>query len=87
MDDALEEIRPYVINDGGKIEVVGVSEEDGVAVRLLGRRSGASSQQMMKGVGRIGLAQDVWREAMKRINVNGDVGQALPELTKDVETT
>ena len=37
VDEALEEIRPYVINDGGNIEVVAVSEEDGiVAVRLLG---------------------------------------------------
>ena len=86
VDDALEEIRPYVINDGGNIEVVGVSEEDGVvAVRLLGAcASCASSQATMKGGVESVLRKTFGEKQFKEvINVNGDVGQAPPELTKD----
>ena len=86
VDEALEEIRPYVINDGGNIEVVGVSEEDGVvAVRLLGAcASCASSQATMKGGVESVLRKTFGEKQFKEvINVNGDVGQAPPELTKD----
>ena len=86
VDEALEEIRPYVINDGGNIEVVAVSEEDGiVAVRLLGAcASCASSQATMKGGVESALRKTFGEKAIKEvINVSGDVGQAPPELTKE----
>ena len=86
VDEALEEIRPYVINDGGNIEVVAVSEEDGiVAVRLLGAcASCASSQATMKGGVESVLRKTFGEKAFKEvINVSGDVGQAPPELTKE----
>ncbi len=86
VDEALEEIRPYVINDGGNIEVVAVSEEDGiVAVRVLGAcASGASSQATMKGGVESVLRKTFGEKAFKEvINVSGDVGQAPPELTKE----
>ena len=86
VDEALEEIRPYVINDGGNIEVVAVSEEDGiVAVRLLGAcASCASSQATMKGGVESALRKTFGEKAFKEvINVSGDVGQAPPELTKE----
>ena len=86
VDEALEEIRPYVINDGGNIEVVAVSEEDGiVAVRLLGAcASCASSQATMKGGVESALRKTFGEKAFKEvINVIGDVGQAPPELTKE----
>ncbi len=86
VDEALEEIRPYVINDGGNIEVVAVSEEDGiVAVRLLGAcASCASSQATMKGGVESALRKTFGEKSFKKvINVSGDVGQAPPELTKE----
>jgi len=86
VDEALEEIRPYVINDGGNIEVVAVSEEDGiVAVRLLGAcASCASSQATMKGGVESVLRKTFGDEIFKEVvNVSGDVGQAPPELTKE----
>ena len=86
VDEALEEIRPYVINDGGNIEVVAVSEEDGiVAVRLLGAcASCASSQATMKGGVESVLRKTFGEKAFKEVvNVSGDVGQAPPELTKE----
>ena len=86
VDEALEEIRPYVINDGGNIEVVAVSEEDGiVAVRLLGAcASCASSRATMKGGVESVLRKTFGEKAFKEvINVSGDVGQAPPELTKE----
>jgi len=86
VDEALEEIRPYVINDGGNIEVVAVSEEDGiVAVRLLGAcASCASSQATMKGGVESALRKTFGEKSFKEvINVSGDVGQAPPELTKE----
>ena len=86
VDEALEEIRPYVINDGGNIEVVAGSEEDGiVAVRLLGAgASCASSQATMKGGVESVLRKTFGEKAFKEvINVSGDVGQAPPELTKE----
>jgi len=86
VDEALEEIRPYVINDGGNIEVVAVSEEDGiVAIRLLGAcASCASSQATMKGGVESALRKTFGEKAFKEIiNVSGDVGQAPPELTKE----
>ena len=86
VDEALEEIRPYVINDGGNIEVVAVSEEDGiVAGRLLGAcASCASSRATMKGGVESVLRKTFGEKAFKEvINVSGDVGQAPPELTKE----
>ena len=86
VDEALEEIRPYVINDGGNIEVVAVSEEDGiVAVRLLAAcASCASSRATMKGGVESVLRKTFGEKAFKEVvNVSGDVGQAPPELTKE----
>lgn len=45
--EALETIRPYLQNDGGDIELVGVDEADGIVrVRLTGGCAGCPMAQM-----------------------------------------
>ena len=43
---ALEEIRPYLLRDGGDLELKGVSEDGIVSVRLLGACHGCSLATM-----------------------------------------
>ena len=84
VDEALEEIRYALINDGGNVEVVAVAEEDGiVAVRLLGNCSScASSEKTMKlGVEAV-LRKRFGQKFKEVVNVSGDVGSKSPELTK-----
>jgi Fe-S cluster biogenesis protein NfuA len=45
IEEALEEIRPFLISDGGDIELVAV-EKDTVKVQLLGACVGCSVNQM-----------------------------------------
>ena len=46
IEKALEEIRPFLQNDGGDIELVSVEENKSVKVRLLGNCVSCSVNQM-----------------------------------------
>ena len=46
VDKALEEIRPMLMADGGNVELVDVSEDGVVKVRLTGACSGCPSSQV-----------------------------------------
>ena len=46
IEKALEEIRPFLQNDGGDIELVSVEENKSVTVRLLGNCVSCSVNQM-----------------------------------------
>lgn len=46
MDKALEEIRPMLMADGGNVELVDVSEDGVVKVKLTGACSGCPSSQV-----------------------------------------
>ncbi|MBL6655498.1 MAG: NifU family protein [Flavobacteriaceae bacterium] len=46
IEKALEEIRPFLQNDGGDIELVSVEENKTVTVRLLGNCVSCSVNQM-----------------------------------------
>lgn len=46
LEKALEEIRPNLQADGGDVELVGVTEEGIVKVRLLGACAGCPMRQM-----------------------------------------
>ena len=57
--DALETIRPYLKADGGDIELVNVTEEGIVEVRLLGACVGCPMAQMTL---RAGVERSLMRE-------------------------
>jgi len=46
IEKALEEIRPFLQNDGGDIELVSIDENKAVTVRLLGNCVSCSVNQM-----------------------------------------
>ncbi|MAJ37202.1 MAG: hypothetical protein CMC19_04630 [Flavobacteriaceae bacterium] len=46
IEKALEEIRPFLQNDGGDIELVSIEENKSVTVRLLGNCVSCSVNQM-----------------------------------------
>ncbi len=46
IEKALEEIRPFLQNDGGDIELVSIDEKKAVTVRLLGNCVSCSVNQM-----------------------------------------
>ncbi len=46
IEKALEEIRPFLQNDGGDIELVSIDENKSVTVRLLGNCVSCSVNQM-----------------------------------------
>ena len=50
VDKALDSIRPYLAADGGNVEVIEITEEKHVRVKLLGACDGCSMSTMtMKG--------------------------------------
>ncbi len=46
VENALEEIRPFLQNDGGDIALLGIENDDTVRVQLLGTCVGCSVNQM-----------------------------------------
>ena len=46
VEKALDEIRPFLQNDGGDIELLGIDDERSVRVRLLGNCVACSVNQM-----------------------------------------
>ncbi len=46
VEDALEEIRPFLLNDGGNISLVGIENDTLVKVRLEGNCVGCTVNQM-----------------------------------------
>lgn len=46
INEALEEIRPFLKSDGGDIEFVDITEDDIVKVKFLGACTGCSVNQM-----------------------------------------
>ena len=51
INDALQQIRPFLQRDGGDIEFVELTEDNGVKVRLQGHCAGCPGAQMtIKGV-------------------------------------
>ncbi len=63
---ALETVRPYLIADGGDVELVSVSEEGIVEVRLTGACVGCPMSQMTL---RAGIERSLMREVpeIKRV--------------------
>lgn len=66
VERAIEEIRPHLQADGGDIELVEVSEDGVVAVRLLGACQGCPMRQMT-------LTQGVSRFLKKKVPQIKDV--------------
>jgi len=46
VEEALEEIRPFLKNDGGDIKLIGIENDEVVRVQLLGTCVGCSVNQM-----------------------------------------
>jgi len=75
IQSALDSIRPYLIADGGNVEIVGISEENELKLSLVGN---CKSSNMSSMTFRAGVEEAIKREVPEVKSVE-EISQIIPQ--------
>lgn len=71
IEEALDSVRPFLKMDGGDVELVGISDENVVTIKLLGACSGCSMSHMTMKAGIEEAIRKILPEVRSVVAVNG----------------